>query len=301
MQRAMYLLAACICPLASAVINVKSGQAQQACAAEDLQRRVQLQNKLAGSCEDMCKTVGSYPKCNCPDFVQPDSTPGVMTWDELLQHMDSLTSWGADSLKAWRKQASALQTIKSSEGSQSCVAEEVKRRAQVQNKLAGSCEDMCKTVGSYPNCNCPNFVQPDSTPGVMTWDELLEHMDSLTSWGAGELKAWRKQASALQKGKHLAHVESSANAQACVTEDLQRRAQLQNQLAGSCEDMCKTVGSYPNCNCPNFVQPDSTPGVMTWDELLQHMDSLTSWGADSLKAWRKQASALQKPKLIKRN
>ena len=35
-----------------------------------------------------------------------------------------------------------------------------------------------------------DFVAPDATPGVMTWPELLEHMDNLSEWGHGELKAW---------------------------------------------------------------------------------------------------------------
>merc|ERR1719159_2325821 len=48
--------------------------------------------------------------------------------------------------------------------------------------------------------------------------------------------------------------------------------------------MCKEVGA-----CPNFVPPDPTPGVMTWDELLTHMDNLADWGQDQLKAWGKQA------------
>merc|ERR1712097_55908 len=78
---------------------------------------------------------------------------------------------------------------------QACVAQEQKRRAQIQNKLAGACEDMCKEVGAYPKCACPGFVAPDATPGVMTWDELLEHMDNLSEWGHGELKAWAKRAS----------------------------------------------------------------------------------------------------------
>merc|ERR1719455_22582 len=62
---------------------------------------------------------------------------------------------------------------------------------------------MCKEVGAYPNCaQCAGFVPPDSTPGVMTWEELLEHMDNLVDWGPDQLKSWRKQASALQmKGK----------------------------------------------------------------------------------------------------
>merc|ERR1719183_1026380 len=58
---------------------------------------------------------------------------------------------------------------------------------------------MCKEVGAFPKCTCPDFVAPDSTPGVMTWPELLEHMDNLSEWGHGELKAWTKQASFIQK------------------------------------------------------------------------------------------------------
>merc|ERR1719393_773354 len=73
----------------------------KACLSEDLQHRVQLQNKLAGFCEDMCKEVGAYPKCQCPNFVEPDATPGVMTWPELLEHMDNLGEWGSGLLKEW--------------------------------------------------------------------------------------------------------------------------------------------------------------------------------------------------------
>jgi DNA/RNA-binding domain of Phe-tRNA-synthetase-like protein len=253
---------------------------EQACAAEDLKRRAEVQNKLASVCEDMCKEVGAYPKCSqCPAFVPPDATPGVMTWEELLTHMDNLSSWGHGELKAWTKTASQLQTHSDESA---CVAEDLKRRAQVQNKLASVCEDMCKEVGAYPKCSqCPAFVPPDATPGVMTWEELLTHMDNLSSWGHGELKAWTKTASQLQ---------TKSDESACVAEDLERRAQLQNKLASVCEDMCKEVGAYPKCSqCPAFVPPDATPGVMTWEELLTHMDNLSSWGHGELKAWTKTA------------
>ena len=40
-----------------------------------------------------CSEVGAFPKCSCPGFVAPDSTPGVMTWPELLEHMDNLSEW----------------------------------------------------------------------------------------------------------------------------------------------------------------------------------------------------------------
>merc|ERR1719174_3440170 len=179
-------------PLASAVLTVRTAQGDGSCAAEDLGHRVQLQNKLAGVCEDMCKEVGAYPNCNqCPKFVAPDSTPGVMTWDELLEHMDNLVDWGHGEIKAWHKQASALQTVsgKSQQSEAACSEKDAARRAQVQNKLAGVCEDMCKEVDAYPKCaQCPAFVAPDPTPGVMTWEELLEHMDNLSEWGQKLLK-----------------------------------------------------------------------------------------------------------------
>merc|ERR1712008_345007 len=101
-----------------------STMTEEGCMSQDLQHRSQVQNKLAGICEDMCKEVGAYPKCQqCPKFVEPDSTPGVMTWDELLEHMDNLVAWGQDTIKSWHKQASALQKGSSSE--KSCVSQDV--------------------------------------------------------------------------------------------------------------------------------------------------------------------------------
>merc|ERR1719276_686212 len=98
------ILMAASVPLASAKFLDKAS----ACTKEDLKHRAQFQNKLAGVCEDMCKEIGAYPKCTCPDFVPPDSTPGVMTWPELLEHMDNLSEWGHGELKKWTKQAASL-------------------------------------------------------------------------------------------------------------------------------------------------------------------------------------------------
>merc|ERR1719465_244301 len=143
-------------PLVSARFMAKS------CVAEDLQHRIAVQNKLAGQCEDMCKEIGAYPKCTCPDFVQPDATPGVMTWPELLEHMDNLSEWGHGELKAWSKRASSFVGIKA-QGTQSekaCVTQDLKNRIAVQNKLASDCE----------------------------------HMYNLSEWGHGELKAWASRA-----------------------------------------------------------------------------------------------------------
>jgi thiol-disulfide isomerase/thioredoxin len=95
---------------AQPVALMKAGSKVQSCIdlqKEDLQHRMHVQNKLADLCETMCKEVGAYPKCSaCPSFVAPDATPGVMTWNELLPHMDNLAAWGKDQLKGWKKQAS---------------------------------------------------------------------------------------------------------------------------------------------------------------------------------------------------
>jgi len=159
----------------------------ESCIKQDMAHRAALQNKIAGVCVDMCKEVGAFPKCTCPDFVAPDATPGVMTWPELLEHMDNLSEWGHGELKAWSQQASLVQTTE-----QACLADDLKVRTALQNKMAGVCVDMCKEVGAYPKCTCPDFVAPDATPGVMTWPELLEHMDNLSEWGHSQLKAWSR-------------------------------------------------------------------------------------------------------------
>merc|ERR1719411_1348900 len=100
-------------------------------------------------------------------------------------------------IKGWKKTASVLQ--KDAQGEKACATADLEHRSQVQNKLAGICEDMCKEVGAYPQCaQCPGFVAPDSTPGVMTWEELLTHMDNLVEWGQGMIKGWKKTASVLQ-------------------------------------------------------------------------------------------------------
>merc|ERR1712194_630146 len=123
---------------------------------------------------------------------------------------------------------------------------------------------------------------PDSTPGVMTWPELLEHLDNLSDWGHGEIKAWTARAGAL--------VQENLKGKSCQQSELFHRVAVQNKLAGICEDMCKEVGAYPTCTCPGFVAPDSTPGTMTWDELLDHMGNLVDWSADEIKGWHSQAA-----------
>merc|ERR1719329_1339234 len=189
-----------------------------------------MQNRLAGVCEDMCKEIGAYPLCaGCPNFVAPDSTPGVMTWEELLEHMDNLSEWGHEEIKGWAERAAGL--VQESLKGMSCQQQQVHHRAMVQNKLAGICEEMCKEVGAYPQCTCPGFTAPDATPGVMTWEELLEHMDNLSEWGHEELKGWAERAAGL--------VQENLKGMSCQQQQVPHRAMVQNKLAGICDEMCK--------------------------------------------------------------
>jgi hypothetical protein len=58
--------------------------------------------------------------------------------------------------------------------------------------------------------------------------------------------------------ENVQSMHSQIGIQQNVTEDLKRRAQLQNKLAGICEEMCKEVGAYPKCaQCPGFVAPEA--------------------------------------------
>jgi hypothetical protein len=60
---------------------------------------------------------------------------------------------------------------------------------------------------------------------------------------------------------------------------------LYKQTNDACEAMCKKMGQYPNCSCPNFEPPDSTPGVVTWDELYAMFDKLKDSGRTMLKKY----------------
>merc|ERR1719408_175070 len=102
MVRAVFFMAMLMTtPIQAAFLKNAQADLDKACLSEDVQHRMQLQNKLAGFCEDMCKEVGAFPKCQCPNFVKPDETPGVMTWPELLEHMDNLGEWGSGLIKDW--------------------------------------------------------------------------------------------------------------------------------------------------------------------------------------------------------
>merc|ERR1740121_76366 len=184
--------------------------------------------------------------------------------------------------------ASALQ-----DQTASCDAEDLAVRAQLQNKLADVCIEMCKELGQYPEkCTCPDYVDTtDKTPNVVTWDELLDRMDKIETFGHGKVMEWTKKYTLAQANKHA--YASISISKACLSQDLKHRAMVQNKLAGVCIDMCKEVGAYPEkCTCPGYVDTtDKTPTVVTWPELLDYMDQVAEGGSAAIKSWNAAAAA----------
>merc|ERR1719247_1896553 len=97
------------------------------CSETDNQQRVAFSKKLAllaealdtsPMCMDMCKNVGACPvpagenvNCNCfacsgfDKDAYAEANDGIMTWDELLEHMDGLAMKWRDAIKGWHKTA----------------------------------------------------------------------------------------------------------------------------------------------------------------------------------------------------
>merc|ERR1719343_1708727 len=90
------------------------------------------------------------------------------------------------------------------EKSVSCEAEDLAVRAQLQNKLADVCIDMCKELGQYPEkCTCPDYVDTtDKTPNVVTWEELYDRMDKIETFGHGKVMEWTKKYTFAQAKKN---------------------------------------------------------------------------------------------------
>lgn len=137
------------------------------CAADDLKHRISLQNKLAGVCLEMSKEMKAYPHCaQCPESARTGSS-GVMTWDALLTHMDSVSAWGNDKLDAWKKPThpAAMQT------------------AVKKSFLAPSLEQVkdqktCLTVDAQIRSQVKALLG-SSHARDQSWEELLTHVDQL--------------------------------------------------------------------------------------------------------------------------
>jgi len=63
----------------------------KACKSEDLEHRINLQNKLTGICRETCRGFSAYVKCSeCVDFTARDTSLGVLLWEDLINHLGVL-------------------------------------------------------------------------------------------------------------------------------------------------------------------------------------------------------------------
>mmetsp|Transcript_22043 Transcript_22043/g.66215 ORF Transcript_22043/g.66215 Transcript_22043/m.66215 type:complete len:263 (+) Transcript_22043:78-866(+) len=160
----------------------------------------------------------------------------------------------------------------------SCRALDEGRRALLQARLSVfgvECEEMCKRMGEYPNCQCPGFEGSVASEGDMRMclDKYCQDPStpcptdsfvtcvkektktSLLQWGA----LLQRLGASLTLGGRVPRTKtlrSSATAGgSCLAQDQNHRAFLQAKLASfgvDCEEMCKKVGEYPKCQCPGF-------------------------------------------------
>merc|ERR1719471_726725 len=147
---------------------------QSSCQASDRGAFALLQGKLAAfgvDCENMCKTLGTYPACQCPGFgdeaasvddarscmvkycrdkecpndafvncVEADTKVSLVQWEALLQRFSDSLSFGGNIPGDPSMKTSFLTQ-------DSCIAQDRHHRAFIQAKLAVfgvDCENMCK-------------------------------------------------------------------------------------------------------------------------------------------------------------
>merc|ERR1719240_360829 len=91
-------------------------------------------------CENMCKSLGAYPNCQCPGFNgEPASSDDTRA---------CFVTYGQDPKSPMPNDAFV-----------NCVKENTAAfLMQMKTTTFGTdCENMCKSLGAYPNCQCPGF------------------------------------------------------------------------------------------------------------------------------------------------
>jgi hypothetical protein len=161
----------------------------------------------------------------------------------------------------------------------SCENRDRALRVLLQDKLGNMgvhCEDMCKDMGAYPDCQCPGFAgmpasaddnracivkycqDPDSpcpNDAFVTCVKSNTEVSALLQWDSIFQKLQNGTNSYIQVMKKVREQKRSKVAR-CQKKDLAVRVLLQEKVASlgvHCEDMCKDMGAYPDCQCPGFA------------------------------------------------
>jgi len=217
------------------------------------------------------------PSSPCPNdafvtCVKENTKVSALQWDALLE-LDVTPVQGA------KKHTMALATSTHQDSAKACQRRDLALRVLAQHKfeaLGVPCEGMCKKMGVYPNCQCPGFAgQPSSSDDGRAC--IVKYCqdpsspcpnDAFVTCVSENTKVSALQWSALFELEKAPvkpvkkHVMALAATQKCQAKDVGVRALLQEKarsLGVVCEDMCKQMGEYPNCQCPGFAgQPASS-------------------------------------------
>jgi len=163
------------CFLVASVIAVKVTDTSTSADA-NLQRAKSAALALGIECEEMCKTVGSYPEgCACPGWNgQPASSSDMDTrgcYDKYcvpIAHTDDPCP-SDDFLGCVEQNSKVPALLQMNYGALQYRIEQTRgvlrfmNKQQARNKAAAvvrgvECEEMCKTLGQYPaGCQCPGW------------------------------------------------------------------------------------------------------------------------------------------------
>jgi chromosome segregation ATPase len=186
----------------------------------------------------------------------------------------------ADSKEKRAADSQAVEEKKAQVADGSAELQELKVERKDRSEELGANKEYVSKLHTDCDWNMENYesrkaARSDETDSLHKAKDVLEGADfSLLQVASVE----KPQANLLSKSRETS----------CSASDLEHRRMLQSKFAllqGFCEDMCKVVGSHPNCAvCEGFV-PDLTPGVQTWDELYAQFDKLKLVGRDMIKEW----------------
>lgn len=172
--------------------------ADQGCQSSDGDALALVQANMAvldEKCEEMCKRLGIYPKCQCPGFEGNPASDGdtrkcivqycqdpndpcptdafvacvksatkisALQWSSLLRRVDSTLGgfshpWAIEIVNKFQSRAGS-----GCNGAQGAAYALIQARVVTFDE---KCEDMCKRLGVYPKCQCPGFEGNPSSDG----------------------------------------------------------------------------------------------------------------------------------------
>jgi hypothetical protein len=151
------------------------------------------------------------------------------------------------------------------------TAHKTRQRAQAL-ALGVECEEMCKAVGSFPEgCACPGWNgQPASSNDMDTrgcYDKycvpIAHTADPCPSDEFATCVAENSKVPALLQVDWMDKITTT---QAVIAHYVRKAARMKADTVSfgvECEEMCKTLGQYPNgCQCPGWNgEPASSDGL----------------------------------------